>query len=62
MREEDEKDLCLSCGFYDPDFGCGCASFELWYACPMEKPTLEDFETVGEAENKGEENEQTESV
>ena len=36
---------CLNCGFYDPDFGCGCPSMEPWL-CPLEDP--ENYFDMGE--------------
>lgn len=39
-----EVNPCLDCGFYDSDMGCSCPSTDMWYACPLESPTPEDFE------------------
>lgn len=27
---------CLSCGWYDCDFGCTCPPDERWYQCDLE--------------------------
>ena len=34
---------CYTCGFYDPDWGCGCPSLEP-YLCPLNIEAQEDFE------------------
>ena len=41
---------CNGCGFYEPDYeACTCASWEMWYACPIEsqkpenKKAMEDY-------------------
>lgn len=40
-----EINKCLSCGFYDDDFGCTCPPYDKWYACPYSSPLSEkDFE------------------
>lgn len=40
---------CLDCDFNDPDFGCICSSYEMWYVCPLSPElSLEDFLTEEE--------------
>ena len=35
--------FCYECGFWDSDReGCTCASYEMWYACPIESAKPEN--------------------
>lgn len=44
---------CLSCDYYDSDFGCTCPSVDKFYACPLEPElTEEDFKITGEEQKK----------
>lgn len=49
-RAEEQRNICLSCGFWDYErSGCSCSSLDMWYACPIEaekpenKKVLEDM-------------------
>ena len=36
--------ICLSCGWYDSDFGCKCPPDEKWYQCDLEpEPDWDEF-------------------
>ena len=40
------KDVCLTCGFYDSDYGCNCSCFDKWYACPIESKKSENIQAL----------------
>lgn len=38
---------CFDCGFWDSEReGCSCASYEKWYACPIESQTPENQQAL----------------